>query len=88
MGEPLGPQYRTGWLWAVLTILLTVGTAASAFVVYGLTDLAATGRWVPDLIAVLVGGGIAGFSLLLIAGMLYRVDRLRGVPHRRVSLFE
>lgn len=84
--EPV--RYRTGWLWVILTLLLIVGTAASAFVVYGATDLAATGHWIPDLATILGGLGVAAFAFLLLAGMLYRVDRLRGVPHRVVNLFE
>lgn len=81
-------RYRTGALWAVLALLLLVGTVAAATFVYGLTDLYATRRLWPDL-AVLVGGAfVATFVLLLITGILYRVDRLRGVPHRRIELFD
>jgi len=87
MGEGR-PTYRTGWLWAVLTLLLITGTVGSAFVVYGLTDLAGTGRWFPDALEAAAGFVVAALSLLFLAGMLYRVDRLRGVPHRRVGLFE
>ena len=82
------PRYRTGWLWVVLTLLLLVGTVASAFVVYGLSDWAGTGRWFPDALEALGGAVVAFLALLFLAGMLYRVDRLRGVPHRTVNLFE
>jgi hypothetical protein len=82
------PHYRTGALWGVLTVLLFVGTLASAFFVYGLTDLFATGRYLFDVPILMVGAFTAGVALLLIVGVLYRVDRLRGVPHRRVELFD
>jgi hypothetical protein len=88
MPEPEPPVYRTGWLWAILTGLLVLGTVASAFVVYGVTDLAVAGAWGWALVAILGGAGVATLALLLLAGMLYRVDRLRGVPHRTVNLFE
>lgn len=82
------PQYRTGALWGVLTVLLLIGTLASAFFVYGLTDLFATGRYVFDVPILMLGAFVAGVALLLIIGVLYRVDRLRGTPHRRIELFD
>ena len=82
------PRYRTGWLWAVLTLLLVFGTVASASVVYGVTALWAQGAWLAGAVVIGVGGFVALMSFLLLAGLLYRVDRLRGVPHRRVTLFE
>ncbi|HEV2520079.1 MAG TPA: hypothetical protein VGX00_05600 [Thermoplasmata archaeon] len=81
------PKYRTGWLWLVLAFLLMVGSVASAFVVYGFLGVL-SGRLLPYLPITVVGGSVAVFVLLLITGMLYRVDRLRGVPHREVRLFE
>ncbi|MGI0132864.1 MAG: hypothetical protein ACREDK_07245 [Thermoplasmata archaeon] len=81
-------RYRTGWLWGILALFLMLGTVAAAFVVYGLTDLWSTGRWFPDLPITLAAGFAATFLLLLITGILYRVDRLRGVPHRQVRLFD
>jgi hypothetical protein len=30
----------------------------------------------------------AGLCILFVSGILYRVDRLRGVAHREVALFE
>lgn len=88
MTEVLVPKYRTGWLWGVLALLLLIGTVAAAFVVYGLTDLFATGNWVVDVPAFVGGGVVASIAMLLLTGILYRVDRLRGVPHREVALFE
>ncbi len=80
-------RYRTGWLWVVLSLLLLLGTVASAFFVYGLTDLWNTGRLLD--VPILVGGAfVAVVMFLLLAGVLYRVDRLRGVAHREVRLFE
>jgi purine-cytosine permease-like protein len=88
MTEPSVPTYRTGWLWGVLTILLGIGTVAAAFVVYGVTNLLATSNWFVDIPAVVGGAIVASISMLLLTGILYRVDRLRGVPHREVPLFE
>ena len=82
------PRYRTGWLWLVLAFFLLIGTVAAAFVVYGLTDLWSTGRWFPDLPIALAAGFVGTFVLLLMTGILYRVDRLRGVPHRQVRWFD
>ncbi|HKV90455.1 MAG TPA: hypothetical protein VJQ43_04560 [Thermoplasmata archaeon] len=88
MTDATVPKYRTGWLWGVLAILLMVGTIAAAFVVYGLTDLFANGNWLLDVPALVGGGLVASLAMLLLTGILYRVDRLRGVPHREVRLFE
>ena len=81
------PTYRTGWLWLTLGFFLMVGTVGSAFVVYGALGLW-NGELLPYLPITVVGGFTAVLSLLLLTGMLYRVDRLRGVPHREVALFE
>jgi hypothetical protein len=88
MTESMAPPWRTGWLWIVLTILLAIGTLSAAFFVYGLTDLLWTGRVFPDLLILIGGAVVATFVMLLITGILYRVDRLRGVPHRRVEMFD
>jgi hypothetical protein len=82
------PNYKTGALWGVLTVLLLIGTVASAFVVWGLTDLYTNGRYLLDLVDLLVSGFLTTVAFLLIVGILYRVDRLRGVPHRRIELFD
>ncbi|HEY6238130.1 MAG TPA: hypothetical protein VIZ68_02965 [Thermoplasmata archaeon] len=81
-------RYRTGALWGVLCVLLLIGTVASAFVVYGVTDLFATGRILRDLGLAIAGAAVASLAFLFLSGLLYRVDRLRGVAHRRVALFE
>lgn len=89
MSEPAPTRVplRNGAIWVVLTLLLLFGTVASAFFVYGVTDLWNTGRLL-DL-PILIGGGLAaGILFLLLAGVLYRVDRFRGVAHREVRLFE
>lgn len=88
MTETESPKFRTGWLWGILGILLTIGTVAAGFVVYGLTQLLATGNWWLDVPAFVGGAVVATFAMLLITGILYRVDRLRGTPHREVRLFE
>jgi cell division protein FtsW (lipid II flippase) len=89
-GEPSSsaPKYRTGAIWGVLTLLLLFGTVASAFVVYGATAWAAGGRWWVDGPIVVAAGIAALWLMLLITGVLYRIDRLRGTPHRRIELFE
>lgn len=82
------PKYTTGALWGVLAVLLLVGTVSSAFVVWGFSDLYLNGRYLLDIAALLTGGFLTVLSFLLIAGILYRVDRIRGVLERRVELFE
>lgn len=88
MTEAAAVHYRTGTLWTVLTVLLLFGTVASAFMVYGVTTAWSSGAlwpWIPIAVA---GGVAAGILGLLIVGILYRVDRLRGTPHRRIELFD
>jgi hypothetical protein len=82
------PKYRTGALWGVLAVLLLMGTVASAFFVWGVTDLYGTGRLLLDVPVLIVSGFLTTFAFLLLVGVLYRVDRLRGVPHRRIELFD
>jgi hypothetical protein len=88
VSEPVPPRYRYGTLWGVLALLLLAGTVSAAFFVYGLTDLFTNGRALMDIPILLGGGFVASLMLLLIIGILYRVDRLRGVPQRRVELFD
>ena len=89
MSEPAAtPPYRTGWLWIVLGVLLMIGTVGAAFVVYGVTDLLQNSNWLLDVPVAVGGGVVASIAMLLLTGILYRVDRLRGVYHREVRLFE
>lgn len=88
MTEGEGPHYRYGTLWGVLALFLLLGTVASAFFVYGLADLLSTGRVLWDVPILIAGAFVATIMLLLLTGVLYRVDRLRGVPHRRIELFD
>ncbi len=88
MSEPAEsePRPSSGALWGTLAVLLVFGTVLMAAAVYGVTGLAAG-----DLLGAvpLVLGSIGAVVIfLLMAGILYRVDRVRGVPHRRVELFE
>ena len=88
MSEPRPPPYRTGALWMVLTLLLMFGTVGAASVVYGASLLLASGPWWEAVPAIAIGGVASGLCFLLLAGILYRVDRIRGSVHRRVELFE
>ncbi|MCI4353037.1 MAG: hypothetical protein L3K14_06580 [Thermoplasmata archaeon] len=89
MTEPTAaPPYRTGVLWTVLLLLSLGGTVAATYVVWGLSDLVTSGRYLLDVPVAIVGAFSAGLCILLVTGVLYRVDRLRGVPHREVALFE
>lgn len=81
-------EYRTGTLWGVLAALLLAGTLGAAYFVYGITVFWNGGAWWTGALAVAVGLPVAAFSFLLLAGILYRVDRIRGVVRRRVELFE
>lgn len=88
MSESAARPLRTGALWIVLTLLLMGGTIASAFVVW-----AVLGIWSTHAVLlygpIAVGAAVVAIlALLLLTGMLYRVDRIRGVPHREVRLFE
>ncbi|MGA8542408.1 MAG: hypothetical protein WB947_02530 [Thermoplasmata archaeon] len=80
------PVWKTGWLWVVLGVLLGIGTLGAAAFVYGLTGLLAGDLF--DLIPLGIGVVVAIVAFLLMAGVLYRVDRYRGTPQRRVELFE
>jgi hypothetical protein len=88
VSEVPAAKYRYGTLWGVLALFLLGGVVSAAFVVYGLTDLFTTGHALWDIPIILVGGFVSSVMLLLIIGILYRVDRVRGVPHRRIELFD
>jgi hypothetical protein len=83
---PVKPVWKTGWLWGLLALLLLVGTLGAATFVYGLLGLVAG-----DLLASItlgIGAFVAVLAFLFMAGILYRVDKYRGTPQRRVELFE
>jgi hypothetical protein len=84
--SPATPKWTTGTLWMVLGGFIVLGSVGLAAIVYGITG-ALAGQWV-DLVAVPVGAIVGGLAFLFIAGILYRVDRYRGVTERRVELFE
>jgi hypothetical protein len=83
---PSTPRWRTGVLWGILALFVVVGSAGAATAVYGAMIVAAGG---PLGFAFLVGGSLAAvLAFLFTLGILYRVDRYRGVAVRRVELFE
>ncbi|MGI0053171.1 MAG: hypothetical protein ACRECR_02785 [Thermoplasmata archaeon] len=82
------PKYRTGVIWVVLTVLLVLGTVSAGFCAWGLLGLLDTHLYLLDGVVMVAGALFALFFLLLMAGVLYRIDRLRGTPHRRIELFE
>jgi hypothetical protein len=83
---PETPVWKTGTLWGVLSVLLVVGTAGGATVVYGLIGLVAGNIF--DVLAIGLGAVATVLAFLFMAGILYRVDRYRGAAQRRVELFE
>ncbi len=82
------PVYRTGVLWGVLALLMLAGIGGAAWFAWGVYEWATTGYWLVELPVAVAGAFVAGLMMLFITGILYRVDRLRGVPHREVALFE
>ncbi|HTW39670.1 MAG TPA: hypothetical protein VMF04_02275 [Thermoplasmata archaeon] len=87
MSEPIEtPVWKTGWLWGILSVLLLVGTVGAATFVYGITGLAVGDGYA--VITTVLGGFVAVLAFLFMAGVLYRVDKYRGTPQRRVELFE
>lgn len=87
-GSGEAPNYHTGVIWGVLGLLLVLGTVASATTVYAFLGLVSSNQYLLDGLLFVVAAGASVFLIMLIAGILYRIDRLRGVPHRRVELFE
>lgn len=89
MTEPAsGPRYRTGALWAILLLFSMGGAVAASYVVWGVSNLFLTGGYLLDVPVMLGAAFVVLLCVLFVAGILYRVDRLRGVPHREVALFE
>ena len=83
---PEQPKWRTGALWGVLSVFLVLGSVGLATIVYGITGI--LGGQPLAAIALPIGGALAVLSFLFMAGILYRVDRYRGVEGRRVALFD
>ena len=89
MTEPrAAPRYKTGTLWGILLMFSLGGAVSASYVVWGVSDLLRTGRYLLDVPVALGAAVAAGLCVLFVSGILYRVDRLRGVPHREVALFE
>ncbi|MGP8072778.1 MAG: hypothetical protein ACLPZM_06590 [Thermoplasmata archaeon] len=63
-----------------------LGSVGLATIVYGITGLLGGQPWAA--VALPIGGAIAILSFLFMAGILYRVDRYRGIEGRKVALFE
>jgi hypothetical protein len=80
------PKWKTGSLWGILAVFLILGSVGLATIVYGFAGLFVGQPW--DLVAVPFGFVMAALSFLFMAGILYRVDRYRGIEGRRVALFE
>lgn len=82
------PEWRTNALWGVLGVFVVTGTLGAATFVYGLTDLLPDRAYVLGGVAMAIGAVVTVLSVLFLLGILYRVDRYRGINHRRVNLFE
>lgn len=80
--------YRTGVLWAVLLLFMLGGAVSVTYVVWGLSELVTAHRYLVDVPVTAVAVVATALCFLFVTGILYRVDRLRGVPHREVALFE
>jgi Na+-translocating ferredoxin:NAD+ oxidoreductase RnfA subunit len=87
-GTEASPKYKTGVIWGVLAVLLVLGTVASATVVWAVLNAVSTHQYLLDGVLLVISAFGAIYVLLLMAGIFYRIDRLRGVPHRRIELFE
>jgi hypothetical protein len=86
--SPPTRKYKTGWLWGILTLFSLGGTVAGAYVVWGASNLILTHQYLLYVPVTAVALFVAAVCILFVSGILYRVDRLRGVPHREVALFE
>jgi peptidoglycan biosynthesis protein MviN/MurJ (putative lipid II flippase) len=84
--EPETPKWKTGTLWGVLCVFLVLGSVGLATIAYGILGIL-DGQWW-TLVAFPIGAAMAVLSFLFMAGILYRVDRYRGIEGRRVALFE
>jgi hypothetical protein len=86
--SPPTPKYRTGWLWGILLLFSLGGTVAGAYVVWGASSLVLTHQYLLYVPVTVAATFVAVLCILFVSGILYKVDRLRGVPHREVALFE
>jgi hypothetical protein len=73
-------------LWVILGAFLVLGATGAATVAYGVVGVFSGQPW--DAVALPIGVVLAVLSFLFMAGLLYRVDRYRGVNTRRIELFE
>ncbi len=80
------PTWNTAPIWGILLVFLLVGTIGGATFVYGLFGVLA-GQPI-YAVALVLGAAVAFLSFLFLAGILYRVDRYRGVAVRRMKIFE
>lgn len=87
MTDPVSARHApTGVLWGILAVFLVLGAVGLATFVYGI-EAYATNPLV-GFSALLLGTIVAFLAFLFTAGILYRVDRLRGATRRKVTLFE
>jgi hypothetical protein len=57
-------------------------------VVWGASNLVLTHQYLLYVPVTIVAAFVTVLCVLFVSGILYKVDRLRGVPHREVALFE
>ena len=83
------PTWSTGVLWGLLAAFLLPGTAAVGILAYVIWVWIVLDRdyFLGGVVAVVMGA-VAFLCFLFMAGILYRVDRYRGVDHKVVKLFE
>ncbi len=86
--SPSAPKYKTGWLWAILLLFSLGGTVGAVWVVWSVSNLLLTGQILFYAPIAVAAAALAVVCVLFVSGILYRVDRLRGVAHREVALFE
>jgi heme A synthase len=82
------PKYRTGWLWGILLLFSTGGIIGGIYVVWGASSLVLTHQYLLYVPITIAAAVVTGLCVLFTSGILYKVDRLRGVAHREVALFE
>jgi hypothetical protein len=82
------PHWNTNVLWGILAVFLVVGTLGGALFVFALTVWLLAGALVLGAVFAAIGATVAFLAFLFMAGILYRVDRYRGVNGRVVKFFE